>query len=71
MTQYTFNFGYTNEVVAHWISSYFRQDPMRLPTSVEEAMLEAERESAWMRRRYPDMLSWVNASYSGSLNFWT
>lgn len=43
---------------------------MRLPTTVEEAMVEAEREAAWMRRRFPDMLSWVNASYSGSLDFW-
>ncbi|XP_006457665.1 hypothetical protein AGABI2DRAFT_213163 [Agaricus bisporus var. bisporus H97] len=67
---FTANPGYTNEIAAHWISSYFRRDPMRLPTTVEEAMVEAEREAAWMRRRFPDMLSWVNASYSGSLDFW-
>lgn len=44
---------------------------MRLPTTTEEAMAEAERGAAWMRTRFPDMLSWVNASYSGSLDFWT
>lgn len=44
---------------------------MRLPSTVEEAMAEGERGSAWMAKRFPDMLSWVNESYSCSLDFWT
>ncbi|KXN85055.1 putative flavin-containing monooxygenase 1 [Leucoagaricus sp. SymC.cos] len=68
---FTTNVGYMNEVAAHWISSYFLNDAMRLPTTVEEAMEEAERGAAWMKRRFPEMDSWVNASYMGSLDFWT
>lgn len=69
--QFTSNIGYTTEVAAHWISSYFQSDPMHLPSTVEEAMAEAERGAAWMRKRFPDMLSWINESYSCSLDFWT
>ncbi|PPQ99019.1 hypothetical protein CVT26_014396 [Gymnopilus dilepis] len=65
------NNGYTSEVAAHWISAYFQGDPMRLPSSKEEAIRDAEIRAMWMRRRYPNMLSWVNESYSASLDFWT
>jgi dimethylaniline monooxygenase (N-oxide forming) len=68
--KFTENPGYTNEVVAHWIASYFRGDNMRLPSS-EEAFKKAEEQSAWMKVRFPSMLSWVNESYSTSLDFWT
>lgn len=68
--KFTGNPGYTNEVVAHWIASYFRGDKMRLPSS-EEAFKKAEEQSAWMKVRFPSMLSWVNESYSTSLDFWT
>ncbi|CAA7266095.1 unnamed protein product [Cyclocybe aegerita] len=68
---FTANNGYTSEVAAHWISSYFQGDPMRIPSSPEEAIAEAELRSAWMRRRYPNMCSWVNESYSSTLDFWT
>jgi dimethylaniline monooxygenase (N-oxide forming) len=44
---------------------------MRLPSSVEEAIAEAEIQSAWMKARFPDMLSWVNESQSANLDFWT
>ena len=44
---------------------------MRLPSSVEEAISEGEIRSAWMKARFPDMLSWVNESYSTNLDFWT
>ncbi|KAG5647169.1 hypothetical protein DXG03_001124 [Asterophora parasitica] len=44
---------------------------MRLPSSTEEALASAERNSAWMRKRFPDMLLWVNESYSSGLAFWT
>jgi hypothetical protein len=67
---YTANPGYTNEVAAHWIASYFRGDFMRLPASVEEATEEAERAAAWMKTRFPDSLSWINDSYSTRLDFW-
>lgn len=46
------------EVQAHWISSYFLGDEMRLPSSVEEAFADADRVSAWMRKRFPGMLHW-------------
>ncbi|KAH9486090.1 FAD-dependent monooxygenase DEP4 [Psilocybe cubensis] len=65
------NLGYTGEVAAHWISTYFQGSPMRLPSSPEAAVAEAELRSAWMKFRYPNMLSWVNESYSTTLDFWT
>jgi len=68
--KFTGNPGYTNEVAAHWIASYFRGDKMRLPSS-EEAFKKAEEQSAWMKVRFPSMLSWINESYSTSLDFWT
>ncbi|KAG5728376.1 Dimethylaniline monooxygenase [N-oxide-forming] 2 [Termitomyces sp. T112] len=68
---FTTNNGYTFEVSAHWISSYFLGDRMRLPSTAEEALASAERNSAWMRKRFPTMLPWVNESYSSNLAFWT
>ncbi|KAG6840188.1 hypothetical protein C0991_008352 [Blastosporella zonata] len=68
---FTTNNGYSFEVSAHWISSYFLRDRMRLPSSAEEALVSAERNSAWLRKRFPDMLLWVNESYSSNLAFWT
>ncbi|KAL4071251.1 hypothetical protein V8B97DRAFT_1871036 [Scleroderma yunnanense] len=68
---FTTNNGYGFEVMAHWISSYFLGDKMRLPTSPEEALMHAERDSAWMRKRFPEMLLWVNESYSSNLAFWS
>jgi hypothetical protein len=69
--KFTMNPGYTNEVVAHWIASYFRGDKMRLPSSSQEAFQKSEEQSVWMKIRYPDMLSWVNESFSTNLDFWT
>ncbi|KAG6867950.1 hypothetical protein C0993_009201 [Termitomyces sp. T159_Od127] len=68
---FTANNGYTFEVSAHWISSYFLGDSIRLPSTAEEALASAERNSAWLRKRYPSMLLWVNESYSSNLAFWT
>lgn len=68
---FTINNGYTYEVIAHWISSYFLGDKMRLPSSPEEATKIAGRNAAWMRRRFPEMLLWVNESYSSDLAFWS
>ncbi|KAG5354248.1 hypothetical protein C0989_003761 [Termitomyces sp. Mn162] len=60
--QFTTNNGYTFEVSAHWISSYFLGDRMRLPSTAEEALASAERNSAWMRKRFPTMLPWCSAA---------
>ncbi|KAG6918033.1 hypothetical protein DXG01_016885 [Tephrocybe rancida] len=68
---FTTNNGYSFEVCAHWISSYFLGDRMRLPSSAEEALASAERNSAWLRKRFPDMLLWANESSSSNLAFWT
>ncbi|KAF9034318.1 hypothetical protein BJ165DRAFT_1512908 [Panaeolus papilionaceus] len=68
---FTGSHGYTDEVAAHWIASYFREDKMQLPTTVDEALETAERGAAWMKFRYPDSISWINDSYSTSLDFWT
>ncbi|TFK37874.1 FAD/NAD-P-binding domain-containing protein [Crucibulum laeve] len=64
------NNGYTYEVVAHWISSYFLKDNMRISSSPQEAVEHAERNSAWMKKRYPGILTWANESYSAALPFW-
>ncbi|KAJ2933423.1 hypothetical protein H1R20_g3675, partial [Candolleomyces eurysporus] len=69
--QFSANPGYTFEVGAHWISSYLQGDRMKIPATKEEALLAAEKESVWMKIRFPNMLSWVNDSYSTSLDFWT
>jgi dimethylaniline monooxygenase (N-oxide forming) len=69
--KFTANPGYSFEVAAHWISSYFQRDNMRLPSSVEEALAETAIRSAWMTARYPNMVAWANESYSGSLDIWT
>lgn len=69
---FTTNNGYTFEVCAHWISSYFLRDPfLRLPASPEEAIQVAARNSAWLRKRYPGMLTEINESYSSNLAFWS
>jgi len=69
---FTTNNGYTYEVSAHWISSYFLNDPfLRLPSSTEQAIYLAERNAAWLRKRYPLMLAAINESYSSDLAFWS
>lgn len=67
--QFTINPGYTYEVTAHWIASYFRGDDMQLPSLPAEAIAKAEEEVSWMKTRYPNMLSYANESYSGSFDF--
>ncbi|KIY47188.1 FAD/NAD(P)-binding domain-containing protein [Fistulina hepatica ATCC 64428] len=65
------NNGYSWEVAAHWISSYFLGDPFLRVPALEEASAEAEREAEWMRRRFPETLRWVNESYSAGIAFFT
>ncbi|KAF8585177.1 FAD/NAD(P)-binding domain-containing protein [Ramaria rubella] len=67
---FTTNNGYADEVIAHWISSYFLGDDMRLPSTPEDAFKHTERYSAWLRKRYPDVLLHTNQSYSGGIPFW-
>lgn len=57
--------------MAHWISSYFLEDDMRLPSTVEEALTETERYATWIRKRFPDTLLSINESYSSGIAFWT
>jgi dimethylaniline monooxygenase (N-oxide forming) len=68
--QFASNNGYTYEVSAHWISSYFLGDKMRLPSSAEEAIAIAQLNAAWIRKRFPGMLLWVNESESSSICLW-
>ncbi|KZO93494.1 FAD/NAD-P-binding domain-containing protein [Calocera viscosa TUFC12733] len=66
---FTANNGYVFESCAHWISSYFLGDQMRLPCP-ENAMAITDKNAAWMRKRHPDMLLWANESYAASISFW-
>ncbi|TDL22851.1 FAD/NAD-P-binding domain-containing protein [Rickenella mellea] len=68
----TTNNGYTYEVSAHWISSYFLADSfLKIPSSPEEALAHSARNAAWLRKRYPGMLNWANESYSSNIAFWS
>ena len=59
------------EVIAHWISSYFLGDDLRLPSTVEQALAERDRNAAWTRKRYPDVLTSANESNSSGLASWS
>ena len=64
------NNGYTFEVAAHWIASYFRKDKfLDIPGSVGEAIIKTERHNAWLRQRYPGMHGSLSESYSGDITF--
>ncbi|KAJ6585199.1 FAD/NAD(P)-binding domain-containing protein [Mycena capillaripes] len=65
------NVGYTWEVVSQWISSYFLNDAMHIPSTPEEACTHTARNAAWTRKRFPDTLLKVNESYSSVIAFWT
>ncbi|KAI0056612.1 FAD/NAD-P-binding domain-containing protein [Artomyces pyxidatus] len=65
---YSGNYGMVCEVSAHWISSYFLGDKMRIPETAEKALEATERQAAWIRQRYPDTLPWVNESYTSSVS---
>jgi len=68
---YTTNHAYVSEVSAHWIASYFRRDELRLPRSVDEAHEVADRDAAWVRRRYPYTLHGTGESNSTAVSFWS
>ncbi|CDO75211.1 hypothetical protein BN946_scf184794.g18 [Trametes cinnabarina] len=65
------NNGYTLEVASHWISSHFLRDKMRIPQTPEDALKETERAAAWLKRRYPEVPTALNASLTGYLAFWS
>jgi dimethylaniline monooxygenase (N-oxide forming) len=69
--QFSAHHAYVCEVSAHWISAYFRRDALRLPQSVDEAIEAAEQDGAWVRRRYPHTLNWVDESNTSAIAFWT
>ena len=71
VSQLSPNFGYTTEVAAHWISSYFRGDEMRIPATPDEALQETERHAAWLRRRYPQIPAALNNSHTSYFAFWS
>ncbi|KAM5542339.1 hypothetical protein V8D89_003798 [Ganoderma adspersum] len=64
------HFGYMLEVSSHWISSYFLGDDMRLPATPEAALEETERQSAWLRHRYPQVSPTANSSHTSNIGFW-
>ncbi|KAI1795062.1 FAD/NAD(P)-binding domain-containing protein [Ganoderma leucocontextum] len=64
------HFGYMLEVGSHWISSYFLGDDMRLPATPEAALEETERQSAWLRHRYPQVSPTANSSHTSNIGFW-
>ena len=68
--QFSTHFGYMLEVGSHWISSYFLGDDMRLPTTPEAALEETERQSAWLRHRYPQVSPTANTSHTSNIGFW-
>ena len=69
--QFTTNAGYCYETTAHWIASYFRGDKfLRLPSSAEEALASAAYNSAWLRRRYPNIHMSANDSVRSDLALW-
>ncbi|KAG9314917.1 FAD/NAD-P-binding domain-containing protein [Chiua virens] len=53
---FTANSGYAFEVIAHWMSSYFLGDKMRLPSTVEEALAETERYSGLDEEAVPQRI---------------
>ncbi|KAI0638622.1 FAD/NAD-P-binding domain-containing protein [Trametes polyzona] len=65
------NNGYTYEVSAHWISSYFLGDDMRIPQTPGAAFAEAERQASWLKWRHPQIPSALYPSHTAQLAFWT
>lgn len=70
---FTTNHAYISEISAHWIAAYFRRDELRIPRSVDEARDMADRDAAWVRRRYPYTLNWTSGSESSAtvVAFWS
>jgi hypothetical protein len=68
--QFTAHPAYVCEVSAHWISAYFQRDALRLPHSIGEALGVAEYDGAWVLRRYPHTLNWIDYSNTSAVAFW-
>ncbi|TFK19523.1 FAD/NAD(P)-binding domain-containing protein [Coprinopsis marcescibilis] len=67
----TINPGYTFEVAAHWISSYFLGDDMRLPATVQEAAADAEDVINFGKVRFPQTPFWRRGSGGVTPDTWT
>ncbi|KAF7316639.1 hypothetical protein HMN09_00396500 [Mycena chlorophos] len=52
---YNINNGYTDEVIAHWISAYFLHDKLKLPPTPEAALAHTDRDARWFRKRWPSL----------------
>ncbi|KAI0711021.1 FAD/NAD-P-binding domain-containing protein [Cerioporus squamosus] len=65
------NYGYTTEIAAHWISSYFLGDDMCIPLGPDDALYETARHAAWLRQRYPQIPTALNGSHTSDLAFWS
>ncbi|KAJ7151674.1 FAD/NAD-P-binding domain-containing protein [Mycena filopes] len=65
------NDGYSFEVTAHWISSYFLRDKMKLPRNPDEALKHTERDALWLRKRHPDLNLSLNEACTSYSTFWT
>ncbi|KAJ6532049.1 FAD/NAD-P-binding domain-containing protein [Mycena capillaripes] len=68
---FTTNDGYSFEVMAHWISSYFLGDKMNLPSTPEDALNRTEKDSMWLRKRFPDTNLSLNEAHTGHAVFFT
>lgn len=68
--QFSAHHAYVTEVSAHWIAAYFRRDALWLPQSVGEALDATEKDSEWIRRRYPHTLNAVCESITSAVAFW-
>ncbi|KAF9001317.1 hypothetical protein BDQ17DRAFT_1391078 [Cyathus striatus] len=67
----TTNNGFAFEVGAHWISSYFLGENMRLPKTSSEAISRAQREARWNSKRFPELYEGGNDSYGAGVQFWS
>lgn len=63
--------GYTNELAAHWVASYFRLDPMHIASTVEEAVKEGEMVADFMKLRFPETCFWKNECARVTPDGWT
>ncbi|KAJ7158509.1 FAD/NAD-P-binding domain-containing protein [Mycena filopes] len=68
---FSVNDGYSFEVMAHWISSYFLGDKMKLPSTAEEALVRTERDAMWLRKRFPDTNLSANEAHTSYTVFFT
>ncbi|KAJ6507903.1 FAD/NAD-P-binding domain-containing protein [Mycena vitilis] len=67
----TTNDGYSFEVMAHWISSYFLGDKMKVPSTPDEALAHTERDATWLCKRFPDTNLSANEAHTSFAVFFS